>query len=296
MCFGHEHGGKSLFFVVNIGQRMLTIISPKSCYCLCMCRPSAAWSFAVSASQTCQSLGYHSAVTMSALPLNARQENLRLFWAVYMTDKFLSLRMGRSSTLRDSDITVPRLAPDHDLSSSSNPTLPAQLEICRLNGRVYDDIYGPKALAEPQEVRVARAQALAADVVRATEGDNTATVRTRSRSVQALARLTRVHQYVHEARHPVFGGLIHDVTQRLDIVHNMSLLTLIYRAMPADKPSGMVFSKECIEAARAALENHEACVSLIVDQSLESDIVETLISWYVCSSDQATPYATRRNH
>lgn len=73
---------------------------------------------------------------------------------------------------------------------------------------------------------------------------------------------------------------MYSILRRLEIVHNMSLLTLIYRAMPAENPSEMVFSQECIAAARAALETHEACVSSLVDdQSLSPDIVETFISW-----------------
>lgn len=142
-----------------------------------MCRPSAAWSFTVSASQTCQSLGLHSAVSMSKMPAGTRQENLKLFWAVYMTDKLLSLRLGRSSTIRDSDITVPRLAPEDNWSRPSNPALPAWVETCSLHGRVYDEIYGPNALLELQGVRTAKARALASELVKITGDGSGNTVR-----------------------------------------------------------------------------------------------------------------------
>jgi hypothetical protein len=248
-----------------------------------MCRPSAAWSFTVSASQTCQSLGLHSAVSMSKLSAGTRQENLRLFWAVYMTDKLLSLRLGRSSTIRDGDISVPRMPPDDQdgLWRRPNPTLPALLEMSSLHGRIYDEIYGPNALLELQEARVAKARALASDVIRFTNDGREAAVRSQQHTrVRSFATtLTWVQKYHHDERQPVLGDLVYSIFHRLEIVHNMSLLTLIYRAMPAENPSEMVFSQECIAAARAALETHEACVSSLVDRSLSPDIVETFISW-----------------
>jgi hypothetical protein len=216
---------------------------------------------------------------MSKLPAGTRQENLRLFWAVYMTDKFLSLRLGRSSTIRDSDISVPRIPPDDGLWRRPNPTLPALLEMSSLHGRIYDEIYGPNALLELQEARVAKARALASDVIRFTNDGSETAVRSQNTRVRSFATLTGVQKYHHDERQPAFGDLVYSILHRLEIVHNMSLLTLIYRAMPAENPSEMVFSQECIVAARAALETHEACVSSLVDQSLSPDIVETFISW-----------------
>lgn len=148
-----------------------------------------------------------------------------------------------------------------------------------LHGRVYDEIYGPHALLELQEVRVAKARALASEVIRITGDGSEITVRFRHFLVRSPAALTGIQKYRYDERQPAFGDLIHSILQRLEIVHNMSLLTLIYRAMPAENPSEMVFSQECTAAARVALETQKACASSLVDQSLSPDVVETFISW-----------------
>jgi hypothetical protein len=125
---------------------------------------------------------------MSKLSAGTRQENLRLFWAVYMTDKFLSLRLGRSSTIRDGDISVPRMPPDDQdgLWRRPNPTLPALLEMSSLHGRIYDEIYGPNALLELQEARVAKARALASDVIRFTNDGSETAVRSQHIRVRSF--------------------------------------------------------------------------------------------------------------
>ncbi|KAM0278373.1 hypothetical protein ACHAQH_005193 [Verticillium albo-atrum] len=230
-------------------------------YCVMMCRPSVAWNFSVAASHTCQSLGLHSITVTSTQSADTRLENLRLLWVVYMTDKMLSLRLGRSSTFRDSDITVPYLAADVNPTWSLNPVLPAWIEASAVNGRIYDDIYSPGALVQPQHVREARARALADELIRATH------------DVDDL-----VKKY-YEARRSVFGEVIQKIFGHLEMVQVKSMLTLIYRAIPAEKSSGTRFCDECIIAARAALEEHATCVSLMAEHDSEPELLETFINW-----------------
>lgn len=48
-----------------------------------------------------------------------------------------------------------------------------------------------------------------------------------------------------------------------DEVLRLSLLTIIYRAVPSPPGSATTFSTECINAARATLQRHEDCMSIM---------------------------------
>lgn len=50
-----------------------------------------------------------------------------------------------------------------------------------------------------------------------------------------------------------------------DKISRLSILTLIYRAIPASDGSGTgtVFTPECIKTAREALETHRQCVAAL---------------------------------
>ena len=54
-----------------------------------------------SAAGLCQSLGYHRINTMVNDNPEDRQTKIQIFWMIYMLDKTLSLRLGRSSILQD---------------------------------------------------------------------------------------------------------------------------------------------------------------------------------------------------
>ncbi|KAJ6073408.1 hypothetical protein N7467_011493 [Penicillium canescens] len=62
------------------------------------------------ASLMCLALGLHSSHAMVTEQENAMQRKMYLFWAVYALEKAVALRLGRPSTIRDQDITIPRLA------------------------------------------------------------------------------------------------------------------------------------------------------------------------------------------
>lgn len=82
-----------------------------------------------------------------------------------MTEKMLSLRLGRSSTFRDQDITLPRPGTDrHPGGSFLAELAPGWVSIASIQGRIYDDIYSPGALMQPPHVRKSRALALAEEL------------------------------------------------------------------------------------------------------------------------------------
>ena len=54
---------------------------------------------------------------------------------------------------------------------------------------------------------------------------------------------------------------------RSDGVSRLAILTLIYRAIPAEPGTPSTFVPECTETARAALELHQACVGSLKEAS-----------------------------
>ena len=113
-----------------------------------------------------QALGMHSSHTMATEPAEMVQRKIRLFWALYSIEKAVSLRLGRCSTIRDTDITVPRLLLDRKMCSLLYNRLPDWIDVANLYGRVYDNICSPNALAQPVSIRESRARALAAEFKR----------------------------------------------------------------------------------------------------------------------------------
>lgn len=114
----------------------------------------------------CQALGLHGAHALHTESPETRRQKIHLFWVIFTTERMLSLRLGRSSTFRDQDITVPRLDIWHGNEPDSllNPILPKWIDIAGLQGRTYDEIYSPGALLQPVHIRESRARALAADL------------------------------------------------------------------------------------------------------------------------------------
>lgn len=111
-----------------------------------------------------QTLGIHSIVSMPQIRPETRVLQTRVFWLIYIFEKGLSLRLGRSSTLRDSDITIP--VPDMTSTSEIGyfGRLKKMVELARLQGKIYDQLYSPAALVEPQVTRTTRARSLASEL------------------------------------------------------------------------------------------------------------------------------------
>lgn len=110
-----------------------------------------------------QTLGCHSIAAIAHEAPQNKYGKIKIFWLIYVVEKGLSLRLGRSSTIRDNDVTVPR--PQADTYGFSEPTLmclfPECTRLATLQGMVYDQIYSPASLCQPQEVRASRARQLA---------------------------------------------------------------------------------------------------------------------------------------
>jgi hypothetical protein len=111
-----------------------------------------------------QTLGMHSKVAMAQDSPESKAAKIKIFWLIYVQEKGLSLRLGRSSTIRDSDITIP--VPDIDSLSEISyfSQLDKMKDLARLQGKIYDQLYSSGALAQPQHIRTTRARCLAAEL------------------------------------------------------------------------------------------------------------------------------------
>lgn len=96
---------------------------------------------------------------------SGEQDNkLRLFWSVYCLDKGLSLRLGRASTIQDYDISLTPTFNRIDIAELWKSIYTLWITLARIQGKVYELLYSPAALRQPETERVAHARRLAAEM------------------------------------------------------------------------------------------------------------------------------------
>ncbi|CAN9373376.1 unnamed protein product [Alternaria alternata] len=84
-----------------------------------------------------------------------RQTKIQIFWMIYMLDKTLSLRLGRSSILQDWDISLPFVVssnPD-DKNPESSDMLSYWIKVARVQGLTYEKLFCPAAFLKSTEER-----------------------------------------------------------------------------------------------------------------------------------------------
>jgi len=114
---------------------------------------SLAWNLISYASNLCITLGYHRAHADKDNNQAEQADRENLFWVVYNMDKGLSLRLGRSSNIRDRDITL-----------KSNPNELRRIRLARIQGKLYDQLYNAEALSKPEHERGSIAKVLAREL------------------------------------------------------------------------------------------------------------------------------------
>lgn len=88
-----------------------------------------------------------------------------MFWFVYVLDKSLSLRLGRSSTLQDYDITLELPGQSSDVGLQAwDMVYNFWIDLARFNGRVYEQLYSARALSDSETDRVQRAKDIIRDM------------------------------------------------------------------------------------------------------------------------------------
>ncbi|GKZ27795.1 hypothetical protein AbraCBS73388_005737 [Aspergillus brasiliensis] len=235
----------SLSFHVDTDIDSICALYMASLHCLHLGKVSTAWTYISRASLMCLALGLHSSYSMVTEQDNAVQRKMYLFWAVYALEKAVALRVGTPSTIRDQDITIPRLTLDRKMTSLAYNRLPDWIDFASLYGRLYDGLYSPTALTKPVSVRVSRTSALASEL-----------------ELMIAARATYYN------RPDLWSSHVLDLNLSRFLIHanramEYSTLASIYRGMPTESPSGMIPCTQCTTAARISLEETEATIAML---------------------------------
>ncbi|KAK4173353.1 putative transcriptional regulatory protein [Triangularia setosa] len=236
-------------------------------YAVEISKPSLAWILTSKASELCQTLGYHRDDGYVLFkPEAAKVDSDRhrrhfLFWSVYIVDKNLSLRLGRSSSIQDYDITLPYPSTDDPGSFGITSFFLLWVLSARIQGQVYEMLYCPEASAQPETVKRARVKTLV------------------SRLEEVEAKTAEVTQQWSPYCREHAGDDLTDFFIISDHVLRLSLMTLVHRAVPNSPGSPTTFSTECIDVARQTLARHQECMALI--QSTNCGLFSTYMSWTI---------------
>ncbi|KAL4997511.1 hypothetical protein BDV10DRAFT_201803 [Aspergillus recurvatus] len=254
----------NLSFHIDTNMDSICAMYMAALHCIHCGRALTAWTFISRASLMSQALGLHSGHVMASEPAEGVQRKIGLFWAIYVLEKSVSLRLGRASTIRDQDITVPRLLMDRKMTSLVYNRTPDWVDVASLYGRVFDNLYSPNVLEQPLSDRVSRANALASELEQMIAARLEFYASCPGRLGHAPANVIpqkRPNQWTSHVIHPGLCKFIVHANRAIDL----STLASIYRGAQSEEPFSMGSCPECITAARGALEENEACISMIAD-------------------------------
>ncbi|TAQ90990.1 hypothetical protein B7494_g722 [Chlorociboria aeruginascens] len=186
-------------------------------------KPSLCLRFTAAAVQMCQSLGYHR-INPSNMTKDAEKKK-QLFWMTYCLDKALSLRIGHTSWLQDSDISTsnPSL-PTDPLSRPWHKMFMSWIDFAKIQGQIYEKLYTVTALSATKEERGQRAQ----DML----------------------------QPVYQRKHFEFA------TRSNDVIFHAALTVVLREIPPLPSDASLVFTDECVRAAHTFLELHQTTMAL----------------------------------
>ncbi|CAH0004382.1 unnamed protein product [Clonostachys byssicola] len=234
-----ESSVAALPLFVQRSHRMVLALTLTSIYSMEIAKPSLAWTLIVWAQQTSHQLGFHQRRTGTDDVLGAPNHFGLLFWVIYFFEKILSLRLGRSSTIPDMDISIPFPGGEGVLPSPAMRYCQLQVKVARLAGRIYTELYSHQALLSDQETKRQKVNGLSQEA----KSIQQETI-TNNRLLQNLSK--------HQNRTKDFLDFI----SASDEVLYLSILTLIHRASPPTQESEQSFTEECLLHARAALSRH----------------------------------------
>ncbi|SPO01632.1 uncharacterized protein DNG_04306 [Cephalotrichum gorgonifer] len=227
-------------------QQVIIALMSGAFYAIEICKAPLAWTLTCKASEICQTLGYQRESSMKDDKPEDRDYKHLIFWSIYFLDKGLSLRLGRASTIPDQEITVP--PPDGD--PSTDPMFgyfAVWTMVARCQGNIYDMLYSPNSIAQPDHVRQSRVDSLACQLdeirIKSEKMNNSQVVADKMGSDMAI------------------------FSMHTDDVLRLSLLTLVYRAAPREESCSTTFSSNCIKAARATLQRHQECIAFMEKSS-----------------------------
>ncbi|KIW09779.1 hypothetical protein PV08_11879 [Exophiala spinifera] len=213
-------------------------------------KSSLAWTFISYAANLCLTLGYHRKDPARENESYLRVSQESLFWLVYNLDKGLSLRLSRSSNIRDRDITL-----------TVNPNALLRTRQSMIQGQVYDQLYSPSGLSKSDHERRTIVNALALEL-------------------RELIQETRVDIMNAEQLDPNVNPMA-IVYLRCDLVCSSSTLALILRAAPAPGESANRASEECVTVAREVMDIHQQCMDSVKSWKGNTAMLQKYINWAV---------------
>ncbi|KFA73291.1 hypothetical protein S40288_07245 [Stachybotrys chartarum IBT 40288] len=215
-------------------------------YAVDVSRPSVAWILNSAAAQLCQTGGFHRLCRhQNDTPAMTRVKRI-VFWHVFMLDKGLSLRLGRAAVIQECDIEIPwhyDFAGITLLESTAIASL--WIQISALQGKIYDQLYSPSALAQPPGDIAQRAMAIAAECSRLSDEAD-------------VSRWEVLAQLQGSPSSEVIAVFL-----KGDEVQCQVILTLAYRVIPAPDGSLSRFCDECLQAARRAMAIHQETMQMM---------------------------------
>ncbi|KAH7183489.1 uncharacterized protein B0J16DRAFT_345860 [Fusarium flagelliforme] len=228
-------------------------------YYLDRCRISLSWNTLAAAAQMCQRLGLIRETLPKPETREEKQRRGKLVSWIHMIDKMLSMRLSRPSLIRAGEITLNFEGLEAFGSDGLPPIIAKWIKVCDLQGRVYDDLYCPRALLLGDEARAERARQLAGEIKVAFE-----------------SKSATEDRFIEESRMGV-GDTLTDLFQRADQIAYLSMLCLVYRAIKPKTSTSSAFCDECLEVAKQALDEHRICLSILKEG--EAGMLEHYVHW-----------------
>lgn len=94
-----------------------------------------------------------------------------------------------------------------------------------------------------------------------------------------MAQACQVREQALFGLRAINASTLIDVHLRGDEIAYQSVLTMIYRAIPAPEGSPSRFTAECLDTARFAMQIHHECMQQIEGEG--PDITSVFVHWYV---------------
>ena len=205
----------------------------QAAFAIDLCKPSLSRTLTCAAARLCQTLGYYRLATMANDTSIVRNRKILQFWLVYMMDRNISLRLGHAPTIQDYEISLPKPEPSDSCPAPLAKLVSYWIDVSRIQGQVCEHLYSPAACAQPNDIRIRRAEALAEELEKVYESRMQV-----DSEIVALFSMNGTTSIM--AQQLISGG---------DTIMHHSTLTLILHAIPSTR-AGV---SPAVEAARAAL-------------------------------------------
>ncbi|KAF2260489.1 hypothetical protein CC78DRAFT_536366 [Lojkania enalia] len=195
----------------------------------------------------CRMIGYQREITYQNDHTGNSDIARLLFWTIYVTDKTMSLLLGRASSLQDFEIDARYPAVSNDPTRHPwDKSFIMGIKIARIQGQIYDRLYSPAALALPSFERIQRMTDLTIALKSWFEEKDQIDI-SRARYADTFESIARPYW---------------EITY-------YSTLTMLLRTSSIPG-TGSEISSQCFQAARLALKAHINCFSNFHDSSVIS--------------------------